>query len=93
MAEASRQPLLADQTTEPDEASPSKSDVPSWTEEFIQIIKLCGPAVVQLCFQQARPAISTCSAFAFSSWRLRGSVMPVLAGHDRHESSHGWPPG
>lgn len=53
MAEASRQPLLADQTTEPDEASPSKSDVPSWTEEFIQIIKLCGPAVVQLCFQQA----------------------------------------
>ena len=46
----SQQPLLE---SSPEDDSVSKKDVPSWSEEAFQIVKLCGPAVVQLCFQQA----------------------------------------
>lgn len=51
MTEESQQPLLGPQRRSFKE--PEK--VPSWGEELRQIIKLCGPAVVQLCFQQVLP--------------------------------------
>ncbi|KAK9809481.1 hypothetical protein WJX73_002316 [Symbiochloris irregularis] len=50
MSEGSRQPLLE---SLPVVGGPSGKDDSTWSHELKQIIKLCGPAVVQLCFQQA----------------------------------------
>ena len=49
MADESEQPLLDRAATDDD---PTTKEAQSWSDELFQIVKLCGPAVVQLCFQQ-----------------------------------------